>query len=132
MLSGILCDAASPEEKWSGIPVCEDSEGATYMSAYASGPIYRFLIDDKWEHNSTKPMGIISEEEANRRAQADQKFAKAARTMMPKLIAVAEAAKDVERLISKEVNPALSAAKEVAFYAFFDLIKPALAALEEE
>ena len=85
-----LISAASPGP-WGTLPGVGENEDEGCFDVGAVGPSYSFLVDDYWdEENGIKPMHILHEEEAQRRAKADQMFLSASRTLMPKLVQVLE------------------------------------------
>lgn len=119
-----ICAEATPAP-WGILPGCGDNEDEGCMEVGAVGPSHRFLIGDCWEYApDPQPRRILPEGEANRRAHADQAFIAAARTMMPKLIAVAKAARNL-------VDAPIDDLGDLIYDQTYNLLMDALAALEQ-
>jgi hypothetical protein len=78
-----------------------DEDVGTFMSG-AVGPTHTYLLNDEWEYEDPKPT-VLSEEEATKRAAADQAAIVLQRNTFDALLDVAESADN----LCKATNPIL-------------------------
>lgn len=99
---------------WGVLPGVGEDEDEGCMLVGAVGPSYRFLIGDYWEYApNPKPMHILSEEEAQARAKADQMFAAHTANHAVELAKSWLEMREALRAIDKHNNDIMLAAEDI-------------------